>query len=108
MDEMNYNQNNQVPGKGAAIGGLVCGIIALVIAFTSVLMVTPIIGLIVAIVGMILASNAKKQGFVGGMQTAGFVMSLIGVIANGLTFVTCTLCTGCSVCAAGGLAGLGA
>lgn len=105
MDEMNYNQNNQVPGKGAAIGGLVCGIITLVIAFTGVLMFTPPVGLIVGIVGMILASNAKKQGFVGGMQTAGFVMSLIGIIANGVGFVTCTLCTGCIACT-GGAAGL--
>lgn len=44
------------------------------------------------LVGLILAGNAKKAGFVGGMQTAGFVLSLIGLIGGAIFFVACVAC----------------
>lgn len=50
--------------------------------------------IILGIVGLILAGNAKKAGFVGGMQTAGFVLSLIGLIGGAIFFVACVVCIG--------------
>lgn len=94
-------QQQNVPGKGLAIGALVCGIIACVCGCGAVLMFTPVVGVICGVVGIILAANAKKQGFSGGMQTAGFVLSLIGLILCAVTFFTCTICTGCAACAGG-------
>lgn len=53
-----------------------------------------LIGLITGVIGLICASNAKNAGFVGGMRTAGFVCSLIGVIGSALVFVACVACVG--------------
>lgn len=94
------------PGKGAATGGLVCGIISL--AISVVLGWTTwacLAGLVLGIVGAVLSVNAKKQGFVGGAQTAGMVLSLIGTILNGVVFAVCLACAICIV-SSGALAGL--
>lgn len=53
-----------------------------------------LVSVILGIVGLILAGNAKKAGFVGGMQTAGFVLSLIGLIGGAIFFVACVACAG--------------
>ncbi len=102
MDENGNNisqqGNGNVPGKGAAIASLVCGIIAVAFWFFGV---SALVSVILGIVGLILASNAKKAGFQGGMQTAGFVLSLIGLIGGALIFVACVACVG-------GLASIGA
>lgn len=93
--ENNVPQPNggEVPGKGAAIGSLVCGIISLVLSSVGVT-------LIVAIIGLVLAAKAKNAGFNGGLRTAGFVLSLLGVIFSAVGLVSCIAC--------GGLACLGA
>lgn len=95
------NQQN-VPGKGAAIGSLVCGIISIILSFFSV---SSIVGLILGIVGLILASSSKKAGYTEGLRTGGFVVSLIGVILSAIFFVSCVACVGC-LGAAGGLSAL--
>ena len=95
------NQQN-VPGKGAAIGSLVCGIISIILSFFSV---SSIVGLILGIVGLILASSSKKAGYNEGLRTAGFVVSLIGTIFGALIFVSCVACVGC-LGTAGGLSAL--
>ena len=46
------------------------------------------------IVGLVCAGNAKKAGFMGGLRTAGFVLSLIGLIGGGIAFVACVACAG--------------
>ena len=56
MDQQN------IPGKGAAIGSLVCGIVSIVFWFFGV---TSILSLILGVVGLVLASNSKKAGFDG-------------------------------------------
>lgn len=95
---MDYNQNNynnlpqKQPGDGAATGCLVCGIISIFIC-----------GLILGIVGLVLGSNAKKQGYVGGKLTAGIVCSIIGLVGWGI-LVACSVC---SICAAGSAGLLG-
>ena len=86
---MENNQN--VPGKGAAVASLVLGIIAVVLwcfGYSS------IVSVILGIVGLVCAGNAKKAGFMGGLRTAGFVLSLIGLIGGGIAFVACVACAG--------------
>ena len=92
---MENNQN--VPGKGAAVASLVLGIIAVVLWFFGY---TSIVSVILGIVGLVCAGNAKKAGFMGGLRTAGFVLSLIGLIGGGIAFVACVACAG-AISAAG-------
>lgn len=106
MDEQ-YNQYNQQPpqdqpGKGAATTSLVLGIISVVLWFFGL---TSILSVVLGIVGLICAGNAKKAGFVGGTRTAGFVLSLIGLIGGGIVLIACVACAG-AVGAAGGAAAL--
>ena len=86
---MENNQN--VPGKGAAVASWVLGIIAVVLWFFGY---TSIVSVILGIVGLVCAGNAKKAGFMGGLRTAGFVLSLIGLIGGGIAFVACVACAG--------------
>lgn len=88
-----------MPGKSKATASLVCGIISVVFAWLSYLTV---VGLILGIVAIVLAVQAKKEGFEGGLQKAGLVLGIIGVVLCSITFVACTLCVIC-VGAAGGL-----
>ena len=84
--------NNQpIPGKNAAIASMVCGIISIVFWFFGV---TAFLSLVLGIVGLVLASNAKKAGYNDGLRTAGFVLSLIGTIFGALIFVSCVACAG--------------
>ena len=84
-------ENNNIPGKGAATASLVLGIISVVLWFFGY---SALVSVILGIVGLILAGNAKKAGFNGGIRTAGFVLSLIGLIAGAIFFVACVACVG--------------
>ena len=90
------------PGQGLATGGLVCGIVSLVagilFGWTAFLALA---GMVVGIVGAILAVNAKKQGNNSGMQTAGLVLSIIGACISAVVFVSCIAC----ICISGAVAG---
>ena len=87
----------QQPGKGLAVGALVCGIVGLVFVWFGY---SALISLIVGIVGIILSVNAKKQGFIGGMNTAGLVMSIISAALGGIVFIACVSIVGCAGCIA--------
>lgn len=84
-------ENNVQPGKGAAIASMVLGIIGVVLWFFGY---SSIISVILGIIGLILSGNAKKAGFVGGVQSAGFVLSLISLIGGVIFFVACIACVG--------------
>ena len=84
-------ENNNIPGKGAATASLVLGIISVVLWFFGY---SALVSVILGIVGLILAGNAKKAGFNGGIRTAGFVLSLIGLIGGAMFFVACVACVG--------------
>lgn len=56
--------DNKIPGKGAATASMVLGIISVVLWFFGY---SALVSVILGIVGLILAGNAKKAGFVGGM-----------------------------------------
>ena len=78
-------------GKNLAVGSLVCGILSLVLMFFGY---GALLGLILGIVAIVLAVNAKKKGFEDGMQKAGLVLGIIGTVLCGITFVACALCAG--------------
>ena len=87
-------------GRNMAIACMVVGIAGLV--FT--LLINTLLGVIMGIVGLVLAGKAKQLGFVGGMRTAGFVTSLISVILGGVLLVLALV----AVVAAIGIVGIGA
>ena len=74
--------NDKIPGKGAATASMVLGIISVVLWFFGY---SALVSVILGIVGLILAGNAKK---------AGFVLSLIGLIGGAIFFVACIACVG--------------
>ncbi len=84
-------EQNNVPGKGAATASLVLGIIAVVFWFFGY---SSVLSVVLGIIGLVMASNAKKAGFEGGIRTAGFVLSLIGLIGGAFFFVACVACVG--------------
>jgi hypothetical protein len=90
----NQNQGSYQPpepGKSQAITSLVLGIISIALWFFGY---TAIGSLVLGIVGIVMAVNSKKLGYNGPMRTAGFVLSIIGVIIGGLVFLSCVACAG--------------
>jgi hypothetical protein len=98
-----YAQNNQnqyyqvpnypvvVPGKNKAVASLVLGILSIVFIWGGF---SGFVSLILSVIGLILASSAKKDGFDEGIRTAGFVTSLIGLIGGLLAVLACVACIG--------------
>lgn len=78
-------------GKNLAVGSLVCGILSLVLMFFGY---GALLGLILGIVAIVMAVNAKKNGYEDGMQKAGLVLGIIGTVLCGITFISCALCAG--------------
>ena len=65
--------------RGKATAALVLGIIAMVLVFTYYL---GFIAMILAIIGLVCASAAKKGGYNGGVRKAGFGISLGALIVS--------------------------
>ncbi len=89
------------PGKSAATASMICGIISLAAAWFGW---GALLGLALGVVAIVTSINAKKQGFVGGMAQAGFIMGIIGAVLSGIVFITCVACAcalGSGACAAG-------
>ena len=70
---------------------MVLGIISVVLWFFGY---SALVSVVLGIIGLVLAGSAKKAGFEGGIRTAGFVLSLIGLIGGALVFVACVACVG--------------
>lgn len=90
-----------VPGKGKAIGGLICGITSASFGlFLSYFFIPAFIGLAAGIVGLILSIQARKAMPYGmnGMATAGLVLSIIGLSWNVVFLAVCGICGGCGLC----------
>lgn len=81
--------NNKQPGEVLAIVSLVIGIVAIVFCWLPYFQAIMIPGSIVAIV---LGSMAKKQGYNGGLLTAGLVVAVIGIVLNVILFFPVTVC----------------
>ena len=78
-------------GNSLAIASLVLGIIGTVMPLFFGL-IGSLIGLVAGIVGLILSLKAKKLGYVGGMRTAGLVLSIIAIVFGVLISLTCAAC----------------
>ncbi len=73
--ENQYNAGNGNPSNGSATVSLVLGILSLVFIF----LFAPV-GLVLGIIGIIMANKAKAIDPQNGSAKAGFVTSLIGLI----------------------------
>ena len=84
---------NQVPGKNKAVASLVLGIVSLVAAWFGW---GAILAIILSIVGIVLAVQAKKEMPAGtsGLATGGMVCSIIALVLSSIVFVSCVLCVG--------------
>ena len=90
---MTFPEHTNPPGKSNATASLVLGIIAVVFWFFGY---SSILSVILGIVGLIQASKAKELGYQDAIRTAGFVLSLIGLIGGALAFVACVACVSCA------------
>ena len=97
---------NNEEGKPLAIASLVLGIIAVVCCFTGI---GSIVAIICGIIGIVLAGKSKNRGYFGGMRTAGFVLSIIGLVLGVLIFIlviAAMVIAGSFMTSLGGLDGL--
>lgn len=69
---------------GKAVASLVLGICAIVSWFFGF---GALLGVVLGIVGLVLAGQAKKAGNIEGIRTAGFVCSLIGLVGSGIAVI---------------------
>ena len=89
--EQTIVEDDNTAGKGAATTSLVLGIVSVVFWFFGW---GVIVSIVCGIIGLVFSSKAKKSGFVGGIRTAGFICSLIGLIGGAIVFVACVACVG--------------
>lgn len=90
MDQMNnevFNQqpvNPQQPGKGLAIGSMVCGIVGIVFC-----MCYSAVGIILGIVAIVLAvlSKNKNNGVMQGMAKAGLICGIVALAINIISII---------------------
>lgn len=76
-------------GKGLAIASMICGIASLATCYAGRGAITAVI---VGIVGIILSSVAKKQGYTGKFATLGLIFSIIGIAVGAIVFISCLAC----------------
>lgn len=67
-----------------ALASLILGIISCASVVTGV---GSVLGLILSIVGLVLANQAKKEGNTENIRTAGFVLNCIGVVITLITIL---------------------
>lgn len=90
-------ENGNVPGKGKATASLILGIISVCCAWFGW---GAIAGIVCGIIGAVLSVGASKDGYTQGMQKAGIVLSVIGIILGAIIFIACTICAGALACMA--------
>ncbi len=92
-----YQYQGEIPGRNDAIASMILGIVAIFFWFFWFLGWTSLISIVLAVIGLILASNSKKKGYEGGMQTAGFILSIVSLFGGILIFIACIACTGLGI-----------
>ena len=75
-------QFDESKSRGKAIAALVLGIIAMTVPI-------PFLDVIAGVIGIYLAVTAKREGFRGGLQTAAFVLSIIGTVIAVIFTIGC-------------------
>lgn len=80
--------------KGFAIASMILGIASCVLAWWGIAF--GVISLVCAVVGLILAIQAKKSytaiGQKNGMATAGLILSIIGIVLSIIGIIACGVC----------------
>ena len=91
-----YPQNPQQPTNGKAVASLVLGIIAAVFMFFSGTIVLGFVSLILAVIGLVLGVQARREMPQGttGMATAGMVLSIVVLALTVIVMVGCAACVG--------------
>lgn len=82
----NDDRGGQVPGQNDAVVSLVLGILSVVLWFFGY---SSFLSIVLGVLGLVYASKSKRLGFNGGIRTAGFVLSLIGVTGGAIVFIAC-------------------
>ncbi|NLK28946.1 MAG: hypothetical protein GX306_11495 [Clostridiales bacterium] len=77
--------------NGKATASLVLGIISLVFIFFGTY---AFIGMVLAIIGLVLGIQAKKESPDDGKAKAGVILSIIGLSLCALSFIACIACVG--------------
>ena len=67
-----------------AIASTVLGIISIVFWFFGL---GALVSVVLGIIGLVLANKSKHEGWRGGIRTAGFVTSLVGLIGGGIAVI---------------------
>lgn len=91
-------------GKNAAVTSMVLGIVAVVLWFFSF---AAVVSVVLGIIGLVYANKAKTEGFRGGFYTAGFVLSLIGLIGGAIVVIVSIIAIGLISSAVTAVGGLG-
>lgn len=91
-----YPQNPQQPTNGKAVASLVLGIIAAVFMFFSGTIVLGFVSIILAVIGLVLGVQARREMPQGtaGMATAGMVLSIVVLALTVIVMVGCAACVG--------------
>ena len=76
MEDSRNTYYESSSGRGHSIASLTLGIIGLLFLLTGM----PFISLILGIIGVIMASGARKRGCGGSMTTTGAVLSWISIV----------------------------
>lgn len=117
IQEPNAPQNNLgTPGKGLGIASFIVAMVAVLFTILSIVLpfvalssknqtattvmgiiviISPLLALILSVIGLVLSSISKKQGFRGGLRGAGFGISLSFLILDGIAFLIILSCVGC-------------
>ncbi|MCL2397522.1 MAG: DUF4190 domain-containing protein [Defluviitaleaceae bacterium] len=83
---MSYHSEEPM-GMSKAIASMVLGILALVLFLQ-------LASILLAVIGICLAVSARRDGYTGGMATAGMACSIIALVLF-------AACVGCSMCSIG-------
>ena len=91
-----YPQNPQQPTNGKAVASLVLGIISAVFMFFSGTIVLGFVSIILAVIGLVLGVQARREMPQGttGMATAGMVLSIVVLALTVIIMVDCAACVG--------------
>ena len=80
-----YAQPDSEAGKPQAVASLVLGLVSLLMLVGGYL---SLVSILLGIIGLVLAHQARSRGYRGGVRTAGFVLSLLGLIGGVLVLVS--------------------
>ena len=76
--------------------GYTQALIGLILAIAGIVFLwVPVLGIGLAVAGLILSIVSKGKGFTGGMRTAGFIISLISIILSVIGTISCIACIAC-------------